>query len=196
MSSKILDTRTRILEQAWRLMEKRRGSGVSIQSIARAAGVSRQAVYLHFKSRAELLVATVRYADEKNNIAARLRKLYAAGSGREALNAYVEFWGNYIPEIHGLARALLRARETDPDAAEAWEDRMKVMRDGCLQVVNILVQEGNLAPQWSAKAASETMWAMFSISVWESLTIDLGCPKSEYVSRMQIALGGAFVKKL
>ncbi len=70
---------------------------------------------------------------------------------------------------------------------------MKVVRDGCRQVVNSLAIDGELDPRWSAKAASEMMWAMFSISVWESLTIEMGFSNAEYMSRMQRALEGAFI---
>src|SRR5437016_4280971 len=107
MSSSDSETRTRILTETWRLMEQRRGQGVRISDIAGAADVSRQAVYLHFGSRAGLLVATVRYVDEQRGLSERLQRFCAAASGPEALDAFVEFWGNYIPEIYGLAKALL-----------------------------------------------------------------------------------------
>ena len=105
----------------------------------------------------------------------------------------MEFWGNYVPEIHGLARALLLSRDTDPDAAEAWEDRMRVLREGCRQTAEALAQDGQLAPEWSVKTAAGMMWAMFSVSVWENLTIDLGWSSAQYVARMQAALRRVFV---
>ena len=49
----------------------------------------------------------------------------------ECLEAYVEFWGNYIPEVYGMAKALLAARETDEAAAAAWDDRMGAVRESC-----------------------------------------------------------------
>jgi len=194
MSSKNRDTRTRILEQTWRLMEARRGREVSIESIARAAGVSRQAVYLHFGSRAELLVATVRYADEKNDLASRVRAISESPTGGDALDRLVEFWGGYVPDIYGLARALLASRETDPDAAAAWEDRMKVFREGCRRTADALAQEGVLAPEWNVRASAGMMWALLSVSVWENLTIDLGWSAGEYVARMKTALRRVFVR--
>ena len=58
------ETRTRILAATLQLMEQRRGQGVRMSDIAGAAGVSRQAVYLHFGSRTELMVAATHYGDE------------------------------------------------------------------------------------------------------------------------------------
>src|SRR5919107_4913211 len=94
-------------------MEERNGQGVRMSDVAGAAGVSRQAVYDHFGSRADLMVATVRYGDEVLGLDERLGRYRALGSGVERLGAFIEFWGNYVPEIHGIARALMAARETD-----------------------------------------------------------------------------------
>ena len=60
MSTKNPDTRTRALKAAWKLLEEG-GSSVRMADIAKAAGISRQAVYLHFPTRAELLVAVTRH---------------------------------------------------------------------------------------------------------------------------------------
>ncbi len=47
MSSDNSETRDRILDAAWTLLEERAGSGVRMSDIARQAGISRQAVYTH-----------------------------------------------------------------------------------------------------------------------------------------------------
>ena len=93
MSSGESETRTRILVATWRLMVQRRGHGVRMRDIAEAAGVSRQAVYDHFGSRAELMVATARYGDEVRGLDERLRLYRATTAGVERLEAFVEFWG-------------------------------------------------------------------------------------------------------
>src|SRR5918998_4490423 len=124
--SKRSETRTRILEATWRLMEERNGQGVRMSDVAGAAGVSRQAVYEPFGSRADLMVATVRHGDEVLGLDGRLRRYRAASSGIERLGAIIEFWGNYVPEIHGIARALLAARETDEAGSGGRGGRKRV----------------------------------------------------------------------
>ena len=59
------NSRARILDVALALIMKRKGADVSMATIARAARVSRQAMYLHFADRADLILALVRHADEK-----------------------------------------------------------------------------------------------------------------------------------
>jgi AcrR family transcriptional regulator len=193
MSSGDPETRKRILNETWRLMEERRGQGVNISDIARAAGVSRQAVYLHFGTRPELLVATVRHVDEMKNIDQRLQALKTTGTGVETLEAFVNFWGNYIPEIYGLAKSLLAVRETDQAANIAWEDRMEAMREGCRCVVECLVREKNLAPGWQPAEAVDMMWAMLSIAIWENLTLERGWSSGQYIQYMQFMLKRVFL---
>jgi AcrR family transcriptional regulator len=194
MSSGDPQTRKRILEKTWQLMERKRGREVRIDDVARAAGVSRQAVYLHFGSRAGLLIATVRHVDEVKGVEARLKAVYAATDGPEALNGFVDFWGNYIPEIYGLAKALLAARETDEAAVAAWDDRMGALRQGCHTVIECLARQRKLALPWKIDEAADALWAMLSVSVWENLTLECGWTNRQYINRMKALLKRTFVK--
>ena len=194
--SKESETRTRILAATWRLMEERQGQGVRISDVAAAAGVSRQAVYLHFASRAELMVATARYGDKVRGLDERLRRYRAATSGVERLEAFVEFWGNYIPEIYGIARALLAARETDEAVAAAWDDRMGVVYEACRNIIERLHCDETLAPGWPCNEAADLLWTMLSIRNWESLTIERGWSTSRYVGLMQELTKRTFVREL
>ena len=165
-----------------------------MRDIAEAAGVSRQAVYDHFGSRAKLLVATTHYVDEVRGLEERRRRFREATTGVEHLEAYVEFWGNYIPEVYGMAKALLAVRETDEAAAAAWDDRMGAVRESCRKTIEALHRDGMLAPEWSRDEAVDLMWTMLSIRNWEQLTIECGWSTSQYVGRMQEQLKRTFVQ--
>ena len=97
MSSPTSETRVRILNATWKLLEASQGSGVRMSDIAKIAGISRQAVYLHFPNRAELLIATTRHLDEVKSVDARLMVSRNAITGLARLEAFIEAWGNYIP---------------------------------------------------------------------------------------------------
>jgi AcrR family transcriptional regulator len=194
MSSGESETRDRILGATWRLMEDRKGQGVRMRDVADAAGVSRQAVYDHFGSRARLMVATARYGDEVRGLDERLRGYRSATSGVERLETFIEFWGNYIPEIHGIAKALLAARDTDEAVAAAWDDRMGVVQEACRDIIGRLQRDGTLAPGWSAEEAGDLLWTMLSIGNWENLTLERGWPVSRYVAHMQELAKRAFVR--
>jgi AcrR family transcriptional regulator len=175
-------------------MEERSGQGVRMSDVAGAAGVSRQAVYDHFGSRADLMVATVRHGDEVLGLDERLRRYRAVTGGAERLGAFVDFWGNYVPEIHGIATALLAARETDEAVAAAWDDRMGVVYEACHDIVGRLHRDGALASGWSLDEATDVLWTMLSIRSWESLVLERGWSVSRYVVRMQELTRRAFVR--
>lgn len=184
MSSKNNETRHRILNAARDLLVAGRNEAVRISDIAKKAGISRQAVYLHFPSRLDLLIATTRHVDELNDIDARLARSRVA-TGVERLDAFIEAWGNYIPEIYGVARALLAMQETDREAAEAWAGRMQAVRHGCEAAVRALQKEGLLTRDHTPEEATDLLWAMLSVRTWEQLTRESGWSQRKYIAKMQ-----------
>lgn len=194
MSSEEIDTKTRILDACWHLLEEQRGQGVSMSDIAKAAGISRQAVYLHYASRTELMIATMAYVDEVKGLARRLEQFNAAKTGLQRLDACVDVWGNYIPEIYGMAKAMLMARDSDEAIATAWDGGMQCLRELCRNAVETLDREGMLKAGWSRKVAVEMMWTVISIQNWEQLTIECGWTNSQYISRVKTLLKHSFVK--
>ena len=195
MSSKTIETRTRILEATVRVLEEHGGRGVRMGDIAKETGISRQAVYLHFASRAELLNATTTYLDEVLDLERRLAPSRAAKCGVKRLALYIEFWGNYVPEIYGVAKALLLAQDTDEAAAAAWQDRMLAMRDGCRAAIKALHSDGKLAPGWTTKRATDVLWTMLLVPNWENLTVECGWSIQQYVRWMQTIAQRTFVEE-
>ena len=186
MSSANIQTRTRILRSAWKLLEGDSGQGVRMADIAKDAGISRQAVYLHFPKRAELLIAVTRYIDEVLDVDARLAASRRAATGAARLEAFIEAWGNYIPEIHGIAKALLAMKDTDAAAAAAWADRMGAVRQGCEAAVQALNADGMLTPEFSPQQATDILWTQLSVRNWEQLTQECGWSQKRYIEAMQM----------
>lgn len=193
MSSENLSTREKILIAAWELLEAGQGKGVRMSDIAKRAGISRQAVYLHFETRADLLTATTRYLDEIKDVDARLAASRAAETGEERLDAYIEAWGNYIPEIYGIGKALMAMQDADEEAAEAWSDRMQAMRHGCEAAIKALDRDGTLREGHTVKQATDTLWTLLSVRNWEQLTQDCGWSQSRYISSMKALTRRLFV---
>ncbi len=179
MSSNRINTKSRILEVTWRLLESG-NKAIRMADIAKAAGVSRQALYLHFPSRAELLVATTRHIDKVKNVDARLARSRSASSGVERLHAFVDAWGGYIPQIHGISVALRAMRDTDKEAAAAWEDRMQAVRQGCEAAVLAILQDGYLKEGITKITGVDLLWTLLSVENWERLVLECGWSQSEY----------------
>ena len=194
MSIKKTDTRTRILDATLALVADGPGNGLRMADIAKRAGISRQALYLHFTTRTDLLVATTLYVDQIKDIEARLLPSRSAGSGTERLDAYIEAWGNYIPEIFGIARVLLALKDAgDEEAASAWKNRMDAMREGCAAAIDALKADGRLSSDNTRGQATALLWTMLSVRNWEHLTIDCGWSQKAYIASLKTSAKRLFV---
>ncbi len=193
MSSEKIKTREKILKAAWKRLEASPGVSVRMSDIAKEAGISRQALYLHFPARAELLIATARYLDEVKDIDARLAKSRAAATGLERLDAFIEAWGNYIPEIYGVGKAFLAIKDTDEAVATAWEDRMLAVRHGCNAAIKALKADDALSPDHSVKQATDILWTMLSVRNWEQFTGDCGWSQRRYIETTKLLAARMFL---
>jgi len=185
MSRKNDETRIRILKSALGLFETCAGAEVRMSDIAKQAGISRQALYLHFPARSGLLIAAARYVDEIKGIDARLLGSRNAATGIDRLNAFIEEWGNYIPEIYGVGKAFIAMKDSDEAVAAAWDDRMQAVRHGCAAAIKALKTDGMLSADYSVKRATDILWTIVSVGNWEQLTIECGWSQKKYVEAVQ-----------
>jgi AcrR family transcriptional regulator len=176
-------TKTRILDTTWKLLEKRIEKN-RMSDIAKAVGISRQALYLHYPTRAELLIATTKHIDTVKKVNQRLELSRNAGSGIERLHFFIKAWGGYIPEIHGISVALRNMRKNDKAAAEAWDDRMQAVRHGCQAAVVAIAKDGKLKFDLSEQIATDILWTLLTIENWEKLVINCGWLQSAYEEKM------------
>ena len=185
MSSTHQTTRERILAASLELLESGEGNGVRMSDIAAKVGISRQALYLHFRTRGELLIATTHYVDDIYGGDERLTASRTAKTGIERLDAFIEAWAGYLPEIYGIGKALLAMRDTDPEAAAAWDKRMQDMREGCEAAIKDLARDKALTSLYSPVQATAVLWTMLSLRNWEQLTVECGWSREEYVDGLQ-----------
>ena len=188
MSSKKQQTRVRILESARRLLVERGYHGVGLEEVARDAGVSRQALYLHFKSKAELLVAMAQYNDELIGVPEILAPGREAETALEALDAGIAAYGVIEPQIYDVARVINAARHSDEAAEAAWQDRMDVRWDNVRQVIERLQAERLLADGWTMDEAADFVWALVSVHTYEYLVVDQRWTIDQLVGRLQTIL--------
>lgn len=157
---------------------------VRMSDIAKAAGVSRQAIYLHFETRADLLTSTTHYMDEVLDTQGRLVPFREAVGGEAKIRAFVAVWAGQLARVQGVARALIAMRVTDAEADAAWRDRLAAMREGCAAAVGELDAEGQLEQSWTLTTATDLFAATLSFENWETLRRDCGWSEAEYVERI------------
>jgi TetR/AcrR family acrAB operon transcriptional repressor len=166
-------TRSHILDTAEQVFEQRGVSGTSLHEIAKAAGLTRGAIYWHFKDKADLFNAMM----ERVTL---------------PLEEADEIGGFKDPEITlaqvrtGLV-AVLRKMTTDPQLRRVFEiathkieyvgemlavrERQLAMRNECLadieRALRVAARAGELRPGLSARNAAIGLLALFD-GLWQS----------------------------
>lgn len=181
-------TRQRICAAALRLIIKHHGADITLASVARAARVSRQALYLHFADRAALFVAVARFADQQRGLPEAVERMQDAPSGVAALKELVAAQARLNPSIWPLARLFESVRRTDSAAEQTWQDRLAGRLEGCRAIVARLEAEGSLRHDVSADVAAELLWTLTSLRTWEDLVLLRGWTAEQYEARVYDAV--------
>jgi AcrR family transcriptional regulator len=163
------------------MIEAANGGVPGMSELARAVGISRQALYLHFPDRAALLLALVAHVDEREDLQAGIAEVESAPDAAGQIRAWarMQAWRN--PRIAPLARALDQARHTDRAASQAWRDRTDNRMRGAVAIITRLSGEGRLHPTWTLEEAATLVWELISFRVWDDLVNDSGLSPDRYV---------------
>jgi len=186
-------TRQRILEATWDLIEER-GARFRLLDVAERAGVSRQALYLHFDDRTGLLLALVAFLDESLQADKRAAHVFTAHSGPEMLERAVALYATLAPRIDRVAQVLDAAQSEDPAVRAAWRDRMDNRYAAHLSIVRHLADEGLLAEEWTIDEAAALFHATMLPGTWRELTGELGWTADEYRTALTLFLRRALIR--
>lgn len=176
-------TRERILEGVLASFVDGDPDVLNMAAVARRAGVSRQAVYLHFPNRSALGVAAVRWLDEREDVAAAVAPMFAATTPEAMLDAYAAFLGDFNPRIGSVARMAYRLR-AHAEIEVAWQDRLEARRGGSGALAQRLSDTGRLASPFTVQTAGDWLAAIASVMLWEELTRDFGWSNGQYVEHI------------
>jgi len=177
------DTRRRVLQAAWELLEQG-GSGVRLVDVADRAGVSRQAVYLHFGDRSGLLVALMDFIDVSLGAVQIRAHVHGAATGVESLQRFIETMSWYTAKIDRVAQVTEAGKDQDEALAAAWRDRMGRRQLHLRSIVERIAAEGRLAEGWSVDAAVELLYVVTMPGPWREFTRELGWTAEEYTQHL------------
>jgi AcrR family transcriptional regulator len=165
-----MSSEVRILDAALACL--RDGGGLTMAQVAEKAGLSRQAVYLHFPGRDALLAALQARQPPAPDFE-------AAPSARAALALLVAAQASADPALAAL--------DETPDAAAARLAR-------CRAVALRFQAEGALAPQLSLDAAADLLWSLTGPRLWDELTTGRGWSADRYRTHVTYLAAGALTK--
>lgn len=162
--------------------------------MARAAGVSRQAVYLHFGSKTGLLLQMVDYVWQKEVPTQLVASWTNASTGIEALDAAIAIHVTYEPRIYRFGRVLHAAQREEPAAAAAWRNRMAARRSNYKKVAQWLGRDGVLLERWSVTEAADLLLALTSFHMFEYLVVECRWSRLRYHRHLRTILQSVLLK--
>jgi AcrR family transcriptional regulator len=175
------------------LLEERGYHGVGLETLAAEAGMSRQSIYVHFHSKARLLLELVDHVDESEGVPTLTKRIEAATSAEQALDLFIDLVAKVAPRIFRVVAALDAARSEDAIAAAAWRDRADRRRRRCRDIVRRLVEEDRLTPELDVSTATDLLWTLASVRVWEELVVNRRWSSDRYRAQMRRTIRGALL---
>lgn len=178
-------TRLRILDAANRLLLERGYHGVGLETVADAAGVSRQTVYDQFGSKTGLLSAMIARSEEQAGLPERLAKVREQSDGTRMLAAMLDTVIAVEPKVYPYSRLVYAARLDDPVAAQMWRARLDSRRAGMGMVFERLAKDRKLRRGIAAAEAADVAWAIASPHQYEYLVIERGWTLARYRAHLE-----------
>ena len=185
-------TRAAVLDATWELLEAQGPRAVTMAAVADRAGVSRRGLYLHFPSRAELLLAVHAHIDERLDLASSIRPILEASDSVTALEEFVAHLARYHPKIGRIDTALLASTD-DPEVAELVERGAGQWQEGCRTIARRLADEHRLAAPWTVDTAADLLWSFMFPETLERLTRQRRWSLRRYTEHLTVLLRRALV---
>ena len=136
-------TRALILDAGVSLLRAEAPGGLSMGAVAARAGVSRQALYLHFRRHSDLVLAVVDHANDRLGLPERLAQLTRARTSRGTLKTFVEIAVWHARHLGPAVRAVRHLVEHDAELAAVWA-RRSGRRDHIANVIDRLAADHQL----------------------------------------------------
>lgn len=187
-------TRTRILDAAWQLLEEQ-DADMKLADVAARAGVSRQAVYLHFGDRIGLFVALGDHIDVTLGRDRLREHVFGAPSGVESLRRWVETMSWYNGKIDPVSRILEERARSDEALAAMAKDRWSGRRGHVGRIAQRIAEEGRLADGWSTEEATDLIYAMTLPGSWRVLIGVLGWSQERYANEITLLLAKSLLDR-
>lgn len=175
------ETRTQILEAARSMFEELGYYGAGLGAVAQRAGVSRQAIYLHFASKADLLTALhlhiyatdVAPVEERHPITDDMTAL-------DALDAMIAVDVEVVSKVWQIHEALATARRQHPEVEETLRPREEARYGELLDFARRLKRDGVLPSKIRAGEFADMLWGLMGVGTYRALVVERGWSREQY----------------
>ena len=173
------ETRRRVLDAVYDQLREAPAQPVSVERIARTAGVARSTVYASFGSRAGLFDAFAADLLERGGFR-RVLDAVADPDPRVTVRAGITGGVHTFAAHRDVFRALISMAELDPDAVGGAMQRSEQRRaKGMLWLARRLARDGALREGLTAKQAADRLWVLTSFDAFDLLYNGRGLSANE-----------------
>lgn len=163
------ETRRRVLDAVYDQLREAPAQPVSVERIARTAGVARSTVYASFGSRAGLFDAFAADLLERGGFR-RVLDAVADPDPRVTVRAGITGGVHTFAAHRDVFRALISMAELDPDAVGGAMQRSEERRaKGMLWLARRLARDGALREGLTATQAADRLWILTSFDAFDLL---------------------------
>src|SRR5918998_4872520 len=163
------ETRRRVLDAVYERLREAPAEAVSVERVAKMAGVSRSTVYLIFESRAGLFDALAADLYEKAGYP-RLLEAVRVEDAWESVSGGIRAGVDIFAADRDVFRALHSMEDLDPDAVGGTIRRIEKERAaGMAWAARRLREQGYLRPGVSAGEAAHIIWIQASFEAFDLL---------------------------
>ncbi|HKA49043.1 MAG TPA: helix-turn-helix domain-containing protein [Candidatus Dormibacteraeota bacterium] len=189
------NTRTAIIEAAWRLFAEQGYVATSIDEIAGAAGVSRATVFTAVGGKPVLLKAAfdVAIVGDDEPVSLPERPSSIAIRAEPDPRVYLDRYAALVTEVGGrvapIAEAVRGAAGADADARELWETHLAQRHQGAANVVSDILKKGaRLRPELDPETAADVVWMLNDPGLYDHLVLRRRWPAERFQSWLADAL--------
>jgi AcrR family transcriptional regulator len=186
------ETRRRVLDAVYDQLREAPAQPVSVERIARTAGVARSTVYASFGSRAGLFDAFAADLLERGGFR-RVLDAVADPDPRVTVRAGITGGVHTFAAHRDVFRALVSMAELDPDAVGGAMQRSEQRRaKGMIWLARRLARAGALRQGLTAKQAADRLWVLTSFDAFDLLYSGRG-RSARAVARVLVDMAGRSV---
>ncbi|HUR75696.1 MAG TPA: helix-turn-helix domain-containing protein [Sporichthya sp.] len=168
-------TRVAILDAARTLFEEQGYFGAGLEAVAKKAGVSRQAIYLHFASKADLLTALHARIYETDVVPALDRHpVWTAPTALEALDAMIAVDAEVASKVWRLHEALVVARRHHEEVDASLRPREDERYQEYVRLARWMKGEGELPGRMRVTTFADILWGLLGLGTFQNLVIERG----------------------
>ena len=184
------DLSEKILDTAKNLFVNKGYHGMSMREISDALGVSKAALYYHFKDKEELYLAILKtYLEEMSNTLDRL--LIEPVSSAEKIRLFVEYVLSQPAEQRATIR--LASQEINQLSPETRKMFGAIYREKFIDKLQMILQEGMSQGDFRAMPGDVAVWALLGVMFpyfFPSHSLDASIPTETIHEVVRIILNG------